>query len=116
MVTLYPNYIRMLARSYKALRANEVADRKVLETVHQAAERCLRAHMRADLQLAKDVRLPISTVLMMLEYVYQESSILLEPVPQPDDLAPQPLSRPAQSLIRRALDRLLSRRNQEVPA
>lgn len=105
-VTLYPNYVRMLARSYKALRANEPADQHVVENIHRAAERCLRAHMRAELQLAKDVILPLPTVLAMLEYVHGRTAELLEPVPTPEDLAPKPLSAEGRSFLRKALERI----------
>lgn len=105
-VTLYPNYVRRLASSYKALRANEPADQHVLEGLHRAAKRCLRAHMRAELQLTQDVILPLPTVLAMLEYVHDRTAELLEPMPTPEDLAPTPLSAESRSFLRKALERI----------
>jgi hypothetical protein len=70
MVTLYPNYVRMIANSYRLLRDPETTvEPKVAQTWADSADRCIRAHMRTELQLAPDVKLPMPTVLMMLEYV-----------------------------------------------
>lgn len=81
MVTLHPNYVRKIAQSYKLLRSGEYADPKVLQALHSASDRCLRAHMRAELQLSQDVRLPLSTVLMLLEYVHSETASRLATKP-----------------------------------
>lgn len=106
MITLTPNYIRKTAATYKLLRSGEPADPKILETVQKAAQRCINAHMRDQLRLAADVRLPMATVLMMLEYVRDEATARLEPVPQPDDLAPTELTPAGRSFLQRAAERL----------
>jgi hypothetical protein len=106
VVTLSPNYVRKIAKTYKLLRAGEPADAKVLETFQAAADRCLKAHMRASLQLTPDVKLPMAAVLMMLEYVRSECTARLEPVPQPEDLAPMPLTPERLGFLRAAVQRL----------
>lgn len=106
VVVLSPNYVRKIAKTYKLLRAGEAADPKVLETFQAAADRCLKAHMRAQLQLTPDVKLPLAAVLMMLEYVHQECTTRLEPVPMPEDLAPTPLTPEGRHFVRRAIERL----------
>lgn len=107
VVLLSPNYVRKIAKTYKLLRAGEAeADPKVLETFQAAADRCLRAHMRAQLQLTPDVKLPMAAVLMMLEYVHSECTARLEPVPTPEDLAPTPVTPEGRRFIQRALERL----------
>jgi hypothetical protein len=106
MVTLYSPYVRRIAKSYKELRNNELADRHVLETIHQAADRCIRAHMRAELRIGPDVKLPMAAVLQMLEYVHTETGKLLEPVPQPEDFSPKPMTSETRSILRRAMERL----------
>jgi len=105
VVTLSPNYVRKLAESYKQLRSNQDADPKVLQTVKSAAERCIAAHMRAELRLTEDVKLPLGTVLMMLQYVQRASAERLEPVPMPEDFAP-PVSSELRPFLTRAMDRL----------
>lgn len=107
VVTLSPNYVRKIAKTYKLLRAGEAdADPKILETFQVAADRCLKAHMRAQLQLTPDVKLPMAAVLMMLEYVHQECTTRLEPVPTPEDLAPTPMTPERRHFLRRAIERL----------
>lgn len=105
-VTLYPNYVRKLAESYRLLRSGADCAPNELQTIHRAADRCIRAHMRAGLQLTPDVRLPLPVVLQLLEYVRDESAARLEPVPLPEDLEPQPMSSLTQSLVARGLARL----------
>lgn len=103
-VTLYPNYIRKLAESYRLLRKGEYADPKVLEQILKASDRCIAAHMRAELVLASDVKLPLATVLMMLQYVRMSAAERLEPVPVPDDFQ-QPVSPELRPFLLRAFDR-----------
>ena len=106
-VTLSPNYIRKIAESYRLLRTDTVADRQVLTSIVRAADRCLRAHMRAQLTLTADVRLPLATVLQMLQYVHVEASArLAADVPTPVAMAHQPMSSTTKLLISRGLARL----------
>jgi hypothetical protein len=107
VVTLSPEYIRKLAQSYKLLRAGEPADPKVLVAIKTAAERCVAAHMRTELRLTADVRLPLATVLMMLEYVRQEATAQLEPRPQPEDVAPTPHTQDTKPFFMGVINRLL---------
>jgi len=101
IVKLHPNYIRKLAQSYRLLRSGEQADAQVLEAVQRAAERCLQAHMRAELELTADVRLPLATVLMMLQYVRQACADRLADVPTPETMAPTPSTPERQHLLQR---------------
>ena len=111
MLTLNPNYVRKIAESYKLLRQNAEADQDKLETIHAAATRCINAHMRAELALAEDVRLPLATVLMMLQYVQWRSADLLartapaEQLPEPQDFE-QTVAPELRPFLVRAVQRL----------
>lgn len=105
MTTLGPNYVRKIAESYRLLRDNAEADLEVLRVVNRAAKRCIAAHMRAELALDKDVRLPLGTVLMMLQYVERATDERLTPVPEPQDFEPS-TSPELQPLLVRAAKRL----------
>jgi hypothetical protein len=105
VVTLHPNYVRKIAESYKLLRQNADADRPRLEAIQAAATRCINAHMRAELALHPEVKLPLATVLMMLQYVQRTAAERLEPVPEPQDFE-QPLSPELRPFLVRAAERL----------
>lgn len=106
IVTLSAPYIVRIAQTYRLLRKGDQADPAVLAVVQAAAERCLAAHMRDQLRLEPDVKLPLRAVLMMLQYVHQEATARLAPVPLPEDLAPQPLTERSRGFLRAAMTRL----------
>lgn len=109
VVTLSPAYVTKLAQSYRLLRKGEYAEPHVLETLRAASERCINAHMRAELRLTPDVRLPLGAVCMMLGYVHHTTTELLTPVPTPEDLAPSEPTPVGRSFLRRMLERLHER-------
>jgi hypothetical protein len=69
VVTMSPEQVRTVAQVYRLLRAGDCADPVVLTQHLKIVDRFLAAHARGKLRVAPSVKLPMSTVLMMLEVV-----------------------------------------------
>jgi hypothetical protein len=75
LVTLSPQYVRKVAESYKLLRApDEYCAPHVLDALVKSTDRCIQAHLRCELQLTEDVRLPLPMVLRMLMFVHDNAA------------------------------------------